>query len=435
MNRKVVKKLFLFVDFELASPLCISGTGDEYTDIDVIRNGTGDVFIPGTSMAGAFRQYLGFEKKQNSMFGYADSKNGAISQVYVGDGFFDIQPKVSTRDGIRLKEDDKLVEAGAKYDYQIIETGAKGYFRLELVIREDDDEEKFRTYLKRIFAGVETGRIRFGAKKTRGLGCMKISRVGEFVVTKENVRDGLEKLSELRRDIKQARKLEDKKAIWILNSESENVSQVDIVVPLKQMGSISINTYHAVKGEPDRSHITCDGKPVIPGSSWNGALRSRIREILKTTGRTTEEIEEILRSMFGFVKENTKEAFASTVVIDESIIDKAVMVRTVRNKISRFDATTEDGALFEELTYAGGTTKLSVHVKKKAGDNLYSLYVGLLLLAIKDVQVGLLPVGGLTAVGHGIFQEDGKITLCGNEALTEADFIKTVWTYKNGESA
>ena len=58
MSNKVIKKYVYCIQVSLASPLCISSGDGDLTDSDVVVNGEGMPFIPGSSLAGAMRAYL-----------------------------------------------------------------------------------------------------------------------------------------------------------------------------------------------------------------------------------------------------------------------------------------------------------------------------------------------------------------------------------------
>ena len=64
-NNKVIKRIQYAVKIKLVSPLCIASGYSEITDKDVQRNAEGEVFIPGSSLAGAMRQYLEEHMKEH----------------------------------------------------------------------------------------------------------------------------------------------------------------------------------------------------------------------------------------------------------------------------------------------------------------------------------------------------------------------------------
>ena len=54
-KNKIIRRYYLAAEVYLRSPLALSSGENEVSDMDVLKNGKGEVFIPGTSVAGAFR--------------------------------------------------------------------------------------------------------------------------------------------------------------------------------------------------------------------------------------------------------------------------------------------------------------------------------------------------------------------------------------------
>ena len=72
-----------------------------------------------------------------------------------------------------------------------------------------------------------------------------------------------------------------------------------------------------------------------------------------------------------------------------------------RNAIDRFTNAALDRALYTEKTWYEGKTDLTITLGKKiAGDETFC---SVLSAAIADLHEGYLSVGGLTAVGRGLF--------------------------------
>ena len=133
------ERIYYAVRLELISPLCVSGGTDQNTDSDVMRNGRGECFIPGTSVAGAFRQYLDPERKKGGIFGYSKGEEGQMSEVIFSDVYFDEPAEVTRRDGVRLTED-RRVETGKKFDWEIIEPGITATLYISYVRRENSSK-------------------------------------------------------------------------------------------------------------------------------------------------------------------------------------------------------------------------------------------------------------------------------------------------------
>ena len=173
-------------------------------------------------------------------------------------------------------------------------------------------------------------------------------------------------------------------------------------------GGISIRQYAAKKNAPDFVHLTSNGIPVIPGSSFAGAIRHRVKQILLDLAEEgaespvrKNEVEQIISRMFGNASD--KEGHASNIIISEARILGARPLTMVRTGISRFESAVRDGALYKERTYVDGHFNLEIAVRKGKEPKDSNWMIGILLLAIKDLENGYLAVGGQTAVGRGIF--------------------------------
>ena len=172
-NKKIIEKQYYAFKLRLASPLNVSAGLSEETDADVLRNGDGEVFIPGTSVAGAFRNALMLNEKSDGIMGYSDGEQGRMSSILISDIYFAEPEHVKTgiRDGIKL-DDSKIVEN--KFDMEIVETGAVGTLYIECVVREGDTPEQHVDAIKKLVTMLQSGEIRFGANKNRGFGRVEL---------------------------------------------------------------------------------------------------------------------------------------------------------------------------------------------------------------------------------------------------------------------
>lgn len=411
MSNSIVIRKYYAIKIELASPLNVSNGQDYFTDYDVIRNGQGELFVPGTSLAGAFRNYLDGKIKndKDSIFGFSDRKESRMSSVYVSDLVFDQSTaRVSVRDRVQLKG--KQVQN--KFDMEIIETGAQGTFHIDLVVREiSKGKEYFENAVTDLLQAIQDGAVRLGKSKNRGMGRLKVLTVAEAEFTKDNVDDYI-RFMRLRQDIPGEAEYDK----WIEKQKSISEKRyVKIKIPLELCGGISIRRYSSLSNNVNYEHITCREKPVIPGASWNGAVRSRILDILdelKSFEGADFDTNHIIRTWFGDVsmQQEGRVSQQSIIAFGESVIEGAKKLPMTRNKINRFDGSTVDGALYSEIAYFGGTTMLEIMVKKDSGRK-YEALLGMLDYVIRDLQDGYVAVGGLTAVGRGIFKgiEDRKI--------------------------
>jgi len=400
MSNPVIKKIVYCIKVALASPLCISKGEGTLTDNDVLLNGEGVPFVPGSSLTGAMRGYIEKDKQQECIFGYEDmkQKKGRMSSLFVSDLFFDSKVETAVRDGVKLS-DNKTAVSQEKFDMEVVDTGVTGHFYMELWVREQDKEEDLMSQLAQVFLGWREKEIRLGSKKTRGYGEIRLLCVKQKTYDSSNILEYMDAYCAP----------ENQDATWadvdLQKLKSEESKYITLTLPLKLEGGISIRQYIARKGEPDFEHITANGEPVIPGSSFNGALRHRLKEILQQLGAINSK--EILDNIFGYViPSSDSEARVSHVIVDECILEGSKRLIMVRNAVSRFEGGSKDGALYREAAFVGGTTELVLKVKKTEDAEAT---IGLLLLVLKDVQNGFLAVGGQTAIGRGLFAANGAL--------------------------
>lgn len=427
----IIKRKVLYVQIQLTSPLSVSSGENEWTDSDVLRDEEGQPFVTGSSLAGAMRAYLGKKKNEEGLLGYSGKdKNqediGKMSSLFLSDLVFDGETVSGVRDGVALDQN-KTARSQSKFDIEIIEARAKAHFYMELTIRDGDDEAEMDQELGVILNGIQTGEIRLGSKKTRGFGELKILSVKSREYGKENYLDYAHAYEE-----KTWENAGNQLDFW-LEKAGQDAQMIHIEVPLRMHGGISIRQYAARKGEPDYIHLTDHGVPVIPGSSLAGAIRHRTQDILgelKQSGaKIPGNVSDVIGTAFGYV-DGTK-ACASNIIIGETEIKKARPLTMVRTGVSRFESAAKSGALYKEKTYVDGecTLRLAVCKSQNPADSKWIL--GLLLLSLKDLQNGLLAVGGQTAIGRGVFASNGPLLIDGEE-LKEDQYIAEMLTNMSG---
>lgn len=397
-NRTIKERKYYALNVSLTSPLNIFGKSGE-TDSDLLLNGSGEVFIPGTSVAGAWRDYLEAKEEDNTIFGEAKDEAGHMSRISISDLILhDVE--IETRDHVKLDEK-RIAAAGAKFDMEIASKG-HGILYFSTIEREGDSFP-FDDQIQQAVQAMQKGEIRFGAKKNRGFGCVKISDVYTASFNKENVYDWLS-FEEDEKDLSHYQKHSYEEWISLMTDDK----YLHINVPMKLTGGISIRKYSAVPGDADFEHIHSHGVPVIPGTSWTGAIRHDAQEIMKSLadqmGVDEEKADVFIDRWFGYV--NRDKAQQSRIVIGESVLKNSVSFISMRNRIDRFDNSTEDGALFEERMNAKGNTILSIMILKDKG---YEAAAGLIGLVLKDIEKGYVSIGGGAAIGRGIFTSEEDV--------------------------
>jgi CRISPR/Cas system CSM-associated protein Csm3 (group 7 of RAMP superfamily) len=142
-------------------------------------------------------------------------------------------------------------------------------------------------------------------------------------------------------------------------------------------------------------------KPIVSGTSLSGALRARALRISNTLGKDGIKI---VDNMFGnrrYPDNKKKDLTASRLWVDEAQIKDPLDLVLTRVKIDRFTGGSFPTALFNEQPIFGklnGKTTIEIQLRlERASES----DVGLLLLLLKDLWTGDLPLGGESSVGRG----------------------------------
>ena len=388
--KHVIKKKYLSISFTLTSPLGIGSGESNTTDKDIIRNTAGNPYIPATSIAGVIRERL--ENNENSKdlvkryLGDVDIKTGETleSGIIFYDG--NITPgdyHVSIRDSVALDKY-KTAETGAKFDMEVLEPGVKFTTCVEQTFYDGDDD-----YIEKIAEAFSSG-IAFGGKTTRGYGEIRVDEMRQVVFDLRSV-DELKQWLDFNPE-----KYDNWESVDVLEGMSKSSS---ITVHLKQRGGLSIRRYTTEPSEndvaqPDMEQLTAHGEngvePVIPGTTWAGAIRHRMNEF-----GIDGEIES---NLFGMVSGNEKKK--SAIIFGESRLTGAKGKVISRNTIDRFTGGTKDAALFTEKTFYGGETDLVVSWSDAMDDNV----IDALAATLTDLHYGFLAIGGETSIGRGLFE-------------------------------
>ena len=78
--KTVIKRLVFYIQIQLESPLNVASGEDEWTDADILLDFDGNPFVPGSSLAGAMRSYIGEKDNEWELFGFSkDDIEGKMS--------------------------------------------------------------------------------------------------------------------------------------------------------------------------------------------------------------------------------------------------------------------------------------------------------------------------------------------------------------------
>lgn len=431
MNEESIKgKIVLEGTLVLDAPLLIgtggSGAGQDVDD-EVLKTKAGQPFIPGTSLAGALREFMTAENAlgMRLLFGtdaaYERQHNAAWqSSIRIDDVKLN-SVEIVVRDGVSLDEITGTAIEHHKFDYEAVGSGAAGKFSAEITRRgihekyEDDAKEAVGLLACRLAAGFS-----LGAHTAKGFG-------------EVHVRD----LKVYRYDFKNP----DHVRAW-LGSEEKREALVEPEVYERQKGfyakddcvleakfalksSLLVRDYARAmevktaermdKGTSVRALMLRENDHwLIPGASIKGALRHRAAEILRKLDIDGTLLDRMMGPSLAHIKAKPDEKWKSRLLVSEARLEDGVVTGLqTRVRIDRFTGGKIDTALFttapiwqREKEGAALSLRLVLHEPK---EEERAWQIGLLLLLLKELSLGRLALGGEKGIGRGVLEGRGAV--------------------------
>ena len=420
-SRQITTRLVLTGDLLLTTPAHM-GNGDRGEVVDLVLQRDpldGRPLLPGSSLAGALRAYLQaheyghrepeLKEQRNSLAqqlfgGTKRDPEGHQSPLIVDDALAD-QSVVEIRDGVGIDPKRRVASAKIKYDLELLPAGTIFPLRFELLLPEDG--APLTHALALALQGLERGEIALGARRSRGFGRCQVQ--DGWRLARYNLREPDDLLRWLRADLDSPPETPLRSISELLGSpamadkrkavriEAHFTLDSPLLIRAEQPLRAADGTLLVGATQPDVIHlVNADGLPVLPGTSLAGALRARAGRILRTF-HTDDQVQERLESLFGWTPHNEQDKpCASRLLVEEAVIKEARTLVQSRVGIDRFTGGAYDTALFHEAPCMAGEVQTTITIINPEDHD-----VGLLLLLLKDLWSGDLPLGGGASVGRG----------------------------------
>jgi len=441
-QRHIIERIIVKGILTLDTPTCFgSGNNDGDTDLEILRDSIEDkALLMGSSIAGALRNYLreyqnGYSTLDNSILfgGQRSDDDGEQSPLIINDALSSETIKVELRDGVKINSITRIAEDGAKYDLEFLEAGTQFPLYLELLlIDKQHDRTQLIQELAIVLQGLEAGKIHLGIKKNRGFGRCHVEKWQVWQFDLRNHEQPIEWLTfpHWETDLLENYPTHDNiaNALGVTFSEEDKEDKrqhLTIIAEFTLASPLLIRSGQASTDKaPDVVHLKSrrndELKSILSGTSLTGVLRHRGERIVNTIGADTN----IISDIFGFVDEQTKKAKASRIIVDEVEINESTDLIQNRIAIDRFTGGALHGALFDEQPIFGNDkTNLEIKLTLRQPKDAE---IGLLLLLLKDLWTGDLPVGGSSSIGRGrlqgrkaTIQHDGKTWTISQPSPTE----------------
>ncbi|MGB9666586.1 MAG: RAMP superfamily CRISPR-associated protein [Candidatus Cryosericum sp.] len=303
MSRNMSRVYTLTGRLVAETPLHIGGVdaGDPMSDMPLAVDGQGRYYIPGTSLAGALRQWMssGGEDEIHALWGFQDGDKGLASLFTVEDAVVEGDVVSEVRDGVGIDAGTGTASSGIKYNTTILPRGTSVQFTCSLGVPRGEDVARAEAAVKMLTEALQHASIRLGSQRTRGM--------GKVVLKDDKLRCAI--LDTRQGMIDHLRGHDSEILLESLASGAETASRrIDI--------SIQWHTTAPMMVKSGVSGIAIDSLPLVsgvdggqvaltvPGSSLKGVLRSRATLIVNTVAggspdKASHEAGKLVAMLFG----------------------------------------------------------------------------------------------------------------------------------------
>jgi CRISPR/Cas system CSM-associated protein Csm3 (group 7 of RAMP superfamily) len=363
MARKIVQRIHIRGELVTESPLHVGGISlDPTIDLSLAVDGRGCLYIPGTSLAGALRNFA----NRSDFWGYQEKNQGHASFIVIEDTFIANEAVVATevRDGVQIDRRWGTAAATGKFDRAIIPKGVRLSIKMSLDLpKEEDSTETYISSLDRILGALIAGEIRLGAAKTRGLGRVKLENCQRLVHTL-HTKAGI--LAALQNSPTNSASFEEYNPPKVLVPD-----QIKVIINWKPVGAVMVKD--SIEGNAvDVLPLTsANGEAlalVIPGSSVKGAMRFQAERILRTLCPNLTSSDDfkqqvqvpIVQSLFGTAAQKGNKEFGQGAIFIEDCYSQQQSSRKAWQQVVQAD---KDSNLIAVLSNANlPTVQQAFHV-------------------------------------------------------------------------
>ncbi|MGM9977798.1 MAG: RAMP superfamily CRISPR-associated protein [Clostridium sp.] len=378
---------------------------------------TRQVYMPGTTLAGAFRSYVkdNIDIDDKKLFG---DKN--LSKFFIYDSYADFE-KYETRPSVKIDEHTGANKEKSKFDRYYVGAGHNFNLKFEVYADSEEDKENYKKVVYELLSALDSGDIMIGSYKSIGAGAMEIKEIAEEDI---DLKDKKQLFSYLKGQEKY-KKIEKS---TLKKANAENIVTFELKGNLKTPILIKGNDSLDYK-RPDGENITnADEKYFIPGSSIKGVVRNEARKVLKSLNKI-----ELEKAIFGSSDDNDDKKLASKIRFFDAFIEKDLKAIYNRIKIDKFTGGVRKSAILNDEPLTGDIKLIAKYYcnyeekdekEKQCKEKEINTAIGLISVIFKNIAIGEVAFGSGNSIGRG--RVDGKrlVIKKGNKTLYDFDFEK-----------
>lgn len=409
----MTKKHIAHIVIEADSPLKVgSNSMDFLQDAPVQKDWNSLPMILGTSIAGVLRK--DFDKNLvDDIFGKdtgskviisnallcINDKNEVHEKLLLEE---DKTPFLKIFDNLPIREHTAITSKGvakdkSKFDEEVVYKGTRFKFSIEFI---EDDRDTFESILNLLSRPA----FRLGGGSTKGFGKFKVLDIKTALVDMASYTSSLNGSEVLTSQNSEAKaQLSKTHTAYTLKIRPDDFfmfgsgfgdSDADMTPIYEQVVNYE-------NGKLSEKQV------LIPASSIKGALAHRttfhLNKILGNTIEAGNGLESV-SAIFGEAKNSKKNIAGSKgkILISDCFRETKEQTKVFDHvSIDRFTGGAIDGALFQEKTIARDDESYSIEILLE--NDIDDKAIKAFECALTDIVTGMLPLGGATTKGHGVF--------------------------------
>jgi len=399
---------------EAKTPLNIgSSESSFFKDAPVQKDWNGLPMILGTSIAGVLRRE--FDGNVNEVFGKENGSRVIFSNALLLDENMKVNEKLLLEKSSFLKSFEKLpirehtaishrgiTKDKSKFDEEVVYKGAR--FKFSITI--EDNLESFEKILDSLYNQT----FRLGGGTTKGYGDIKVVEITTYSFTNEEYIDFQNSLNTTLND-NYTPKIKKELTTYTLRLTPD-----DFYIFGSGFGDndadMTAVTEDVIVWSDNKPYFK-ENKLVIPASSIKGAISHRVAYYYnkennifadtmgsKEFDNYQEEKNPAVMDIFGHKKElvdNIELGQKGKLLISDCFKSSYETKIFDHVAIDRFISGAREGALFQEKVVHSDEFEITITLREKIK------YQDIFEKTLKDICDGLLPLGGMTTKGYGVF--------------------------------
>ena len=390
---------------EADTPLKVgSNASDFLQDSPVQKDWNNLPMILGTSIAGVLRK--DFQGDENDIFGKEDGSKVIFSNALLLNEHNKVTESLLLEksqflqifDNLPIREHTAITDKGvakehSKFDEEVVYKGARFKFSIEMI---EEDKKSFEQILDLLYANS----FRLGGGSTKGFGKIKVIEIKTARLTLDSYSSSLN--CEIGGAVYKPKEVSKKYTKYLLKIQPD-----DFFMFGSGFGDSDADATPVYEKVVDYTQAKLSDKMIlIPASSIKGAIAHRTTYHYNLQNELyigNSEIKENIKEIFGEAKNSKEDIDGSKgkILISDCYKTDTDQTKTFDHvSIDRFTGGAIDGALFQEKTIA---QKDEWEIEILLENNVEKEYIKAFESALCDVTTGMLPLGGMTTKGHGVF--------------------------------